>query len=91
MRTAANQNPREQLKNLMSRERPPTPERRSSMANRTGGGVILFGLNEETDFKSVGVGDAHRLQEDLASPARQLARLVLPIKQLGQRGNRKPD
>jgi ATP-dependent DNA helicase RecG len=39
------------------------------MANRTGGGVILFGLNEETDFKIVGVGDAHRLQEDLTSLA----------------------
>jgi hypothetical protein len=44
-----------------------------------------------TDFKIVGVGDAHRLQEDLTSLARQLARLVLPIKQLGQRANRKPD
>jgi len=38
------------------------------MANRTGGGVILFGLNEETDFK-IAVGDAHRLQEDLTSLA----------------------
>jgi hypothetical protein len=25
------------------------------MAKRTGGGVILFGLNEETDFKIVGL------------------------------------
>jgi len=39
------------------------------MAKRTGGGVILFGLNEETDFKIVGVGDAQRLQEDLTSLA----------------------
>jgi hypothetical protein len=54
------------------------------MAKRTGGGAILFGLNEETDFKNVGVGDAHRLQEDLTSLARQLARLVLPIEQLVQ-------
>jgi len=49
------------------------------MANRTSGGVILFGLNEQTDFKIVGVGYAHRLQEDLTSlasaemePARRL-------------------
>jgi hypothetical protein len=39
------------------------------MANRRRGGVILFGLNEETDFKIVGVGDAQRLQEDLTSLA----------------------
>ena len=30
----------------------------SAFANRPGGGVILFGLNEETDFSLVGVGDA---------------------------------
>lgn len=37
----------------------------SAFANRTGGGVLLFGLNEETDFAVVGVGDAHRLQEEM--------------------------
>lgn len=42
----------------------------SAFSNRIGGGVILFGLDEEQDFKVVGVGDAQRLQEgisDLAS------------------------
>jgi hypothetical protein len=39
------------------------------MAKRTGGRVILFGLNEETDFKIVGDGDADRLQEDLTGLA----------------------
>ena len=36
----------------------------SAFANRSGGGVILFGLDESSDFSIVGVGDAHRLQED---------------------------
>jgi ATP-dependent DNA helicase RecG len=37
----------------------------SAFANRTGGGVLLFGLNEGSDFSIVGVGDAQRLQEDI--------------------------
>jgi ATP-dependent DNA helicase RecG len=37
----------------------------SAFANRTGGGVLLFGLNESSDFSIVGVGDAQRLQEDI--------------------------
>ena len=37
----------------------------SAFANRTGGGVILFGLDESADFGVVGVGDAHRLQSDI--------------------------
>lgn len=41
----------------------------SAFANRTGGGVILFGLNETSDFSIVGVGDAHRLQEELTNLA----------------------
>lgn len=38
----------------------------SVFANRTGGGVLLFGLDESSDFALVGVGDAHRLQEEIA-------------------------
>ena len=37
----------------------------SAFANRTGGGVLLFGLDESRDFSIVGVGDAHRLQEEI--------------------------
>ena len=37
----------------------------SAFANRTGGGVLLFGLDESRDFSVVGVRDAHRLQEDI--------------------------
>jgi len=41
----------------------------SAFANRPGGGVLLFGLNEERDFAPVGVADAHRLQEELSHQA----------------------
>jgi ATP-dependent DNA helicase RecG len=37
----------------------------SAFANRTGGGVLLFGLDEGKDFSIVGVGNAQRLQEEL--------------------------
>ncbi len=41
----------------------------SAFANRTGGGILLFGLDEEGDFDVVGVGDAQRLQSDVSSIA----------------------
>lgn len=41
----------------------------SAFANRTGGGVILFGLDENADFGVVGVKDAHRLQSDIGDLA----------------------
>ncbi len=41
----------------------------SAFANRTGGGIILFGLDETTDFSITGVGDTHRLQEEITSLA----------------------
>jgi ATP-dependent DNA helicase RecG len=37
----------------------------SAFANRTGGGVLLFGLDESRDFSIVGVGDVQRLQEEI--------------------------
>lgn len=39
----------------------------SAFSNRDGGGVILFGLEEEGGFAPVGVGDAQKLQEDISS------------------------
>ena len=37
----------------------------SAFANRVGGGVLLFGLDERSGFSIVGVGDMHRLQEEI--------------------------
>jgi ATP-dependent DNA helicase RecG len=41
----------------------------SAFANLTGGGVLLFGLNEKGRFEAVGVGDAQRLQEEIGQLA----------------------
>jgi ATP-dependent DNA helicase RecG len=43
----------------------------SGFAN-TSGGLLLFGLDEHSNFAAVGVGDAQQLQADLASNAAQL-------------------
>jgi ATP-dependent DNA helicase RecG len=37
----------------------------SAFANHTGGGVVLFGLDESSDFAVSGVGNAQRLQEEI--------------------------
>jgi hypothetical protein len=37
----------------------------SAFSNCTGGGVLVFELDEASDFSIVGVGDAHRLQEEI--------------------------
>jgi ATP-dependent DNA helicase RecG len=44
----------------------------SAFANRPGGGVLLFGLDEDAGFKVVGVGNPRRLQEDLSGLAAQM-------------------
>jgi len=41
----------------------------SAFANRTGGGVILLGLDENADFGVAGVGNAHQLQADIGDLA----------------------
>ncbi len=38
----------------------------SAFANHTAGGVVLFGLDESGDFSVSGVGNAQRLQEEVA-------------------------
>ena len=44
----------------------------SAFANRPGGGVMLFGLDEDAGFKVVGVGNPRKLQEDLSGLAAQM-------------------
>ncbi|MBM4090016.1 MAG: transcriptional regulator [Planctomycetes bacterium] len=41
----------------------------SAFANHTGGGVIVFGLDESADFGVIGVGNAHQLQADIGDLA----------------------
>jgi ATP-dependent DNA helicase RecG len=44
----------------------------SAFANHPGGGILLFGLDEDADFKVVGVGNPRKLQEDLSGLAAQM-------------------
>lgn len=39
----------------------------SALANRAGGGVIVLGLEENRAFEVIGVGNAHRIMEDVSS------------------------
>jgi len=46
-------------------------ETMSAFANTPGGGVIIFGIDEASDFSIVGVYDAKKCQQSLASIARK--------------------
>jgi len=56
----------------------------SALANRTGGGVILLGLDEERDFAVAGVGDAQRLQEEISSVAAEMEPALRPEFTVGE-------
>ena len=43
-----------------------------------GGGVLLFGLDEDAGFKAVGVGNPRKLQEDLSGLAAQMEPALRP-------------
>lgn len=52
------------------RETPKVIDSLSAFANRPGGGVLLFGLDEKQGFKVVGVGNLQKAQTDVADWAR---------------------
>jgi predicted HTH transcriptional regulator len=49
----------------------------SAFANRSTGDVILFGLDESSDFSIVGVGNAHKLEEDITHMPYELMETTL--------------
>ncbi len=51
----------------------------SAFANRPGGGVLLFGLDEDAGFKVVGVGNPRKLQEDISGIASQMEPPLCPV------------
>lgn len=51
----------------------------SAFANRTGGGILLFGVDEERDFEIVGAGDVQKLQSDIGSLASNAMEPVLRL------------
>ena len=60
-----------------------TPERLydtlSSFSNQTGGGIILFGIDEKNDFALTGVYDAQDLQTQITNQALQMQPVVRPL------------
>jgi len=51
----------------------------SSFSNQTGGGIIIFGIDEEAGYKVVGVYDAQDLQKKLVEQSLQMEPVVRPL------------
>ena len=51
----------------------------SSFSNQTGGGIILFGIDEEAGYKVVGVYDAQDLQKKVVEQSLQMEPVVRPL------------
>ncbi len=51
----------------------------SSFSNQNGGGTIVFGIDEEEDYKVVGVYDAQDLQKKVAEQSLQMEPAVRPL------------
>ena len=51
----------------------------SSFSNKPGGGIIIFGLEEEKSFDAVGVYDANDLQKKVVEQCKQMQPVVRPI------------
>ena len=51
----------------------------SSFSNQSGGGIILFGIDEKNNYEITGVYDAQDLQTKVASQALQMEPVVRPV------------
>ena len=51
----------------------------SSFSNQVGGGIIIFGIDEASDFKLVGVYDAQDLQKKVMEQCLQMEPVVRPL------------
>lgn len=51
----------------------------SSFSNQTGGGIILFGIDEKNDFALTDVYDAQDLQTKVTNQALQMEPVVRPV------------
>lgn len=60
----------------------------SSFSNQTGGGVILFGIDEKNDFEITGVYDAQDLQTKVTNQALQMEPVVRPVFTVAEIGKR---
>lgn len=60
----------------------------SSFSNQIGGGIILFGIDEQADYKVVGVYDAQDLQKKVVEQSLQMEPLVRPLFTVAQIDNK---
>lgn len=51
----------------------------SSLANQSGGGVIIFGIDEENDFKTCGVYNADDLMVQITNQCQQMTPVLRPL------------
>lgn len=51
----------------------------SSFSNQVGGGIIIFGIDEDSDYKITGVYDAQNLQKKVMEQALQMDPIVRPL------------
>lgn len=69
-----------------------TPERLydtlSSFANQTGGGIIIFGVDENNDFTVTGVYDAQDLQKKVTAQSMQMTPVIRPVFTVAQMESR---
>lgn len=60
----------------------------SSFSNQDSGGVILFGIDEESDFQAAGVYDAHDLQKQVTEQCNQMCPVVRPLFTVAEEGGK---
>ncbi len=51
----------------------------SSFSNQSGGGIIIFGVDQDNDFDLCGVYDADDLQKNIVSMCKQMTPVVRPL------------
>ena len=51
----------------------------SSFSNQSGGGIIIFGIDQDNDFDLCGVYDADDLQKNIVSMCKQMTPVVRPV------------
>lgn len=51
----------------------------SSFSNQSGGGIIIFGVDQDNDFDLCGVYDADDLQKNIVSMCKQMTPIVRPL------------
>ena len=51
----------------------------SGFANQSGGGIVIFGLQEKPEFKVIGVYDAQDLQVKVTNYALQMEPVIRPV------------